>query len=174
MVQYRDAGLHFLFQRQLLCFGLDVGQSHCRNGGQCFRGIRFGLFPLQFFRVMDDLLHLGFRQRFFVVPQFGFGLLIFFLRQTWFGLCDHHAAVSVVQYVFFDQLFKKRFSEGFSDLCQSIFKIQMHGGIFPVEPAVHTADAIDQALGTAAEICFPKFEFPEIDGCFHQTLVNAL
>ena len=96
-------------------------------------------------------------------------LLLAGLRQQ-----GYQHLMGVVQQVVFDNAFVIIGFQAFAQSCQIFIVAEAFNRIAVVQPVIHNADAQNQSLGIAAEICLTQLEFHGVDVGLQQLFVDAV
>ena len=82
--------------------------------------------------------------------------------------------MGVVQQIVFDNAFVIIGFQALAQSCQIFVVAEAFNRIAVVQPIVHNADAQNQSLGIAAEICLTQLEFHGVDVSLQQLFINAV
>ena len=96
-------------------------------------------------------------------------LLLAGLRQQ-----GYQHLMGVVQQIVFDNAFVIIGFQALAQSCQIFVVAEAFNRIAVVQPIVHNADAQNQSLGIAAEICLTQLEFHGVDVSLQQLFINAV
>ena len=82
--------------------------------------------------------------------------------------------MGVVQQIVFNNAFVIVGFQALAQSCQIFVVTEALNRIAVIQPVIHNADAQNQSLGIAAEICFTQLEFHGVDVGLQQLFVNAV
>ena len=164
----------FLLRFNLLYLLPDVAALQYRDGCACFLTVGSSLQTVQLGAFVDMLLQLLLAHGCLDSAHLGSSGLLVCLLLAGLRQQGYQHLMGVVQQIVFNNAFVIVGFQALAQSCQIFVVTEALNRIAVIQPVIHNADAQNQSLGIAAEICLTQLEFHGVDVSLQQFFINAV